>query len=243
MTVFRRPVVAILSTGDELREIDEPRDPGSTVSSNAYALAAQIREAGCEPLVLPNVRDDLTATVDALRAGLRADVLLTCGGVSVGDYDYVKTAFDAVGIDAGFWKVRIKPGKPLVFGRHGTTPVVGLPGNPMSTMVTFEALVRPGLRAMLGDSKPYRARHSVALAVDHRHSSGRLELARARLSFARGTVHATPLLLQGSGSLPSWVGVDALLLLAEDRTTYVAGEIVPAIFVRDETGSATSPFA
>ncbi len=239
VTVFRKPRVAILSTGDELRDLHDPPAPGSIVNSNAYALAAMVREAGCEPVVLPNVPDDVDATVASLRAGLVADVLLTCGGVSVGDYDFVKAAFASVGIEAGFWKVRIKPGKPLVFGRRGSTPVVGLPGNCMSAMVTFEALVRPGLRAMLGDPRPYRPRAEVTLAVDHRHATGRLELVRARLTGARS---ATPLRLQDSGSLPSWVDVDALLLLAEDRATYTAGETVPALFVRDETGSATSPF-
>ena len=243
ISVYRRPRVAILSTGDELRDIHEPAPPGAIVNSNAYALAAQVREAGCDPVVLPNVKDDMGATLAALREGLTCDVLLTCGGVSVGDYDLVKDAFAKLGIEAGFWKVRIKPGKPLVFGRRGATPVVGLPGNPMSAMVTFEALVRPGLRAMLGDPRPYRMRHAVPLAGAYRHAAGRLELVRAQVALAGGKLTATPLRLQDSGSLPSWVGVDALLALAEDRTTFEAGELVPALFVRDETGSPTSPFA
>jgi molybdopterin molybdotransferase len=243
VTVYRRPRVALLSTGDELRDIHEPAAPGTIVNSNAYALAAQVREAGCEPVVLPNVPDDMAATLAALREGLTADVLLTCGGVSVGDYDLVKDAFASLGIEAGFWKVRIKPGKPLIFGRRGATPVVGLPGNPMSAMVTFEALVRPGLRAMLGDPRPYRMQHMVTLAVDHRHAAGRLELARAQVSVVDGKLLATPLRLQDSGSLPSWVGVDGLLVLAEDRTTYAAGDLVPALLLRDDTGSARSPFA
>jgi molybdopterin molybdotransferase len=243
VTVYRRPRVAIVSTGDELRDIHDPAQPGSIVNSNAYALAAQVREAGGEPIVLPNVPDTMDATLAALRAGLTADVLLTCGGVSVGDYDLVKEAFATLTIEAGFWKVRIKPGKPLVFGRCGTTPVVGLPGNPMSAMVTFEALVRPGLRAMLGDPRPYRVCHAVPLATDHRHAAGRLELARASVALRGGKLVATPHRLQGAGSLPSWVLADALLVLAEDRTTFAAGELVPTLFLRDDTGSAVSPFA
>ena len=242
ISVFRRPRVAIISTGDELRDMHEPPAPGAIVNSNAYALAAQVSDAGGEPIILPNVPDDMNATLEALRAGLRADVMLTIGGVSVGDYDLVKGAFTELGIEAGFWKVRIKPGKPLVFGKRGTTPVVGLPGNPMSAMVTFEALVRPGIRAMLGDPKPYRVSHPLPLAVPHRHGTGRLELVRARVALADGRLEATPLRLQESGSLPSWVDVDALLLLAEDRAVYAAGDIVPALFLRDETGSAVSPF-
>jgi molybdopterin molybdotransferase len=240
--VNRKPRVAILSTGDELRDVGEPLVPGSIVNSNAYALAAMIRETGCEPVVLPNVPDDLDKTIDALREGLKHDVLLTVGGVSVGDYDFVKEAFDKVGISAGFWKVRIKPGKPLIFGMHEKIPVVGLPGNPMSAMVTFEALVRPGLRKLLGDPKPFRMRHSVSLACDHRHGTGRLELARARIANENGKLVATPRRLQDSGSLTSWVDVDALLLLAEDRATFSTGEIVSALLLRDDTGSASSPF-
>ena len=241
--VHRKPRVAILSTGDELRDIDQELVPGAIINSNAYALAAMIREAGCDPVVLPNVPDDLEKTIDALHEGLTSNVLLTIGGVSVGDYDFVKEAFSNVGIEPGFWKVRIKPGKPLIFGVHEKTPVVGLPGNPMGAMVTFEALVRPGLRKMLGDTKPFRMRHDVLLANDHRHGTGRLELARARLSMQNGRLVATPQRLQDSGSLLSWVDIDALLLLAEDRATYAAGETVPALLLRDDTGSAASPFA
>lgn len=243
VNAFRKPRVAILSTGDELRDIDQELVPGSIINSNAYALAAMIREAGCEPVVLPNVPDDLEKTIAALREGLAADVLLTIGGVSVGDYDFVKDAFDKVGVAAGFWKVRIKPGKPLIFGVYEKTPVIGLPGNPMSAMVTFEALVRPGLRKMLGDPKPFRMRHDVVLAADHRHGTGRLELARARIALQNGRLTATPQRLQDSGSLMSWVDIDALLLLAEDRATFAAGETVPALMLRDDTGSAASPFA
>jgi molybdopterin molybdotransferase len=169
--------------------------------------------------------------------------MLTCGGVSVGEHDLVKEAFALEGVEAGFWKVRIKPGKPVAFGRHGRVPVVGLPGNPMGAMVTFEVLVRPGLRKMLGAARPFRVRHDVTLAIAHRHEAGRLELVRASLQRVGARLVATPLRLQGSGSLPSWVGADALLLLAEDRTTYEAGEIVSAIFLRDDTGSASSPFS
>ena len=242
-TVYRRPRVAILSTGDELRDISDPRDPGSIVNSNAYALAAQVRLAGGDPVILPNVPDDMDATLAALEQGLTTDLLLTCGGVSVGDYDLVKAAYAKVGIVADFWKVRIKPGKPLTFGTRGRVPVVGLPGNPISAMVTFEALVRPGIRAMMGDPRPYRARHEARLAVAHRHGTGRLELARATVTLAAGRLVATPLRLQGSGSLPSMVGADALLLLDEAKATFAAGEMLPVLLLRDELGSDVSPFA
>ncbi|MEL6186589.1 MAG: gephyrin-like molybdotransferase Glp, partial [Myxococcota bacterium] len=242
LTVYRRPRVAILSTGDELRDISEPEEPGTIVNSNAYALSAQIRAAGGLPQIIPNVPDALDQTVEQVRAGLDADLLITCGGVSVGDYDLVKEAFDTNGIDASFWKVRVKPGKPLTFGRHGKTPVVGLPGNPVSAMVTFETFVRPGLRRMLGDPRPYRTAHEVVLTHPHRHSKGRPELARARVRRVGDRLEATMHRLQGSGSLPSMVGIDALVLLAAEVDHFSAGTKLQAILLRDEHGSETPPF-
>jgi molybdopterin molybdotransferase len=242
VAVHRRPRVALLGTGDELRELHDAPRPGSIINSNAYALAAQVQQAGGEPVVLPNVGDELEATVRALEAALDCDLVLTCGGVSVGAYDLVKRAFAGVGVEADFWKVNLKPGKPLTFGRRGRTPVVGLPGNPVSAMVTFEVLVRPGLRALLGDPRPYRPRHLATLAVEHRHERGRVELARATVALREGRLLATPLRWQGSGSLPSMVGVAALLVLDEAREHFEAGAVVPALLLRDETGSDASPF-
>jgi molybdopterin molybdotransferase len=145
-------------------------------------------------------------------------------------------------VTSDFWKVNIKPGKPLSFGHRGSIPVVGLPGNPVSAMVTFEALVRPGLRRQLGDPRPFRTRQHVSLAVEHRHETGRVELARATVIVKEGRVIATPLRLQGSGSLPSMVGVDAFLVLDEMREFFAAGEVLPAVLLRDETGSDVSPY-
>lgn len=240
--VRRRPLVAILSTGDELRDITDPEEPGTIVNSNAYALAAQVRQAGGIPWVVPNVPDDLDATVARVKEGLRADLLITCGGVSVGDYDLVREAFERNGIDASFWKVRIKPGKPLTFGLAGDKPVVGLPGNPVSAMVTFEVFVRPGLRKMMGDPKPYRVRHSVRLAAAHRHSPRRPELARATLERDGDVVRARMLRLQGSGSLPSMLGVDAFVMLPDGQSEFAADERLDAIFLADREGAAKPPF-
>lgn len=242
VTVFRRPEVAILSTGDELRDVSDPEEPGTIVNSNAYALAAQVRAAGGVPRVLPNVPDDLEVTVRRLQEALTADLVITCGGVSVGEYDLVKDAFDQVGIEANFWKVRVKPGKPLTFGRRGTTPVVGLPGNPISAMVTFETFVRPGLRAMLGDRHPFRPAQTVILTHDHKHSPGRPELGRATVRHTERGLEATMLRLQGSGSLPSMVGVDALVMLPMGQRTFEAGSELQAVLLRDEQGAVEAPF-
>lgn len=242
VVVYRKPLVAILSTGDELRDITDPVEPGTIVNSNAYALAAQVQEAGGIPWVLPNVADTLEATVASLQEALRADLVISCGGVSVGDYDFVKPAFEAVGIKADFWKVAVKPGKPLTFGLCNKTPVVGLPGNPISAMVTFEAFVRPGLRQMIGDPKPYRPAHNVTLTHTHRHSPGRPELARATVQRTDAGLEATMLRLQGSGSLPSMIGVDALVMLPKGTREFPEGEKLKAILLHDQQGDAQSPF-
>lgn len=242
LEVWRRPTVAIVSTGDELRDVTDPPRPGSIVNSNAYALAAQVAEAGGMPWVLPNVPDDMDAIVETLRQAARADLVLTCGGVSVGAYDLTREAFERAGIEADFWKVRIKPGKPLTFGRAGDVPVVGLPGNPVSAMVTFEAMVRPGLRAMLGDPMPHRPLKEVVTTAPHRHGTGRPELARIRVEPRDGALLATFHALQGSGSLPSMVDIDGFALLPADQATFDAGTRLPALLLRDGGRSADIPF-
>lgn len=243
LTVWRKPRVAILSTGDELRDISDPPRPGSIVNSNAYALAAQVQEAGGDPWILPIVPDILEEVVAQVRTGLSADVLITIGGVSVGDYDLVRKAFDAVGVEPQFWKVAMKPGKPLSFGVFEKRLVVGLPGNPVSAMVTFEIFVRPGLRKMLGDPEPYRAHAEVALAASHRHKTGRTELARARLERSTsGELIAHLHTRQGSGNLTSVSGANALVILPADEAEFAAGQRLRALLLGDPRGSATSPF-
>jgi molybdopterin molybdotransferase len=227
-TVHRRPRVAIVSTGDELRDIGEPARPGSIVNSNAYMIAAQVMDAGGEPWVLPPVADRLDAATAAIREGLRADVLVLIGGVSVGEYDVVRDALAAAGVTLDFWKVRMKPGKPVAFARAGAVPVLGLPGNPVSAWVTFELFVRPGLRRMLGDPSPARPRTTVRLASAIARSPGRTEFARARLD---GEVaHLFP--RQGSGTIPSIAQVDALVILPAERDRLPAGSELTAILLR-----------
>lgn len=243
LSVYRRPRVAILSTGDELRDISDPPRPGSIVNSNAYALAAQVEEAGGEPWILPIVPDILEEVIEQVRTGLSADVLITIGGVSVGDYDLVRKAFDAVGVEPQFWKVAMKPGKPLSFGVFGERLVVGLPGNPVSAMVTFEVFVRPGLRRMLGDPAPYRASAEVRLAAAHKHKTGRTELARARLERdeqGQLVAHLHP--RQGSGNLTSVSGANALVILPPDQASFAEGETLRALLLGDPRGSTRSPF-
>lgn len=243
--VHRRPRVALLSTGDELREIGEPPRAGSLVDSNAHALAAAVREAGGEPVVLPRAPDDRGLLLEAVRAGLgAADLLVTCGGVSVGEYDLLHETFRDAGVEEVFWKVRIKPGKPLRFGKSARgVPVVGLPGNPVSALLTFEVFVRPGLRRMLGDAQPFRDVIGVELAGPLSAPGARTELVRVRLEPRAG---ALPLALphrdQGSGNLTSLAGLDALVIVPEGSAPLAAGAVASALDLRGGRGRAEHPF-
>ncbi|MGI8999131.1 MAG: molybdopterin molybdotransferase MoeA [Candidatus Limnocylindria bacterium] len=148
--VQRRPRVAILSTGDELRDVGTPLDHGQIYDSNAPALAAAVAEAGGEPVILDRAPDEPDAIEAAVRSSVdTADLLIASGGVSVGDHDHVRGVIERLGA-LDFWRIAVQPGKPLAFGRIGEMPVIGLPGNPVSALVTFEVFVRPLLRAMMG---------------------------------------------------------------------------------------------
>ncbi len=241
--VHRRPRVALLSTGDELREIGEPPRAGSLIDSNAHALAAAVREAGGLPVMLPRAPDDRAELARAVAEGIAsADVFVSCGGVSVGEYDLLHEVFAELGVAEVFWRVRIKPGKPLRFGVAGRVPVVGLPGNPVSALLTFEVFVRPALRRMAGDRAPHRRVIDVELARSMRAPERRTELARVRLEHRAGAPPlAHPHRDQGSGALTSLVGLDALLLLEEGSGEHTAGARARALDLSGERGSATPP--
>jgi len=230
--VNRRPHVAILVTGDELRDLGEDLPPGAIVDSNAYALAALVAEAGGVPRILPRGGDDLDALTQSVRAGLEADLLLTTGGVSVGKYDLVRDALSRAGVEMQFWKVALKPGKPLAFGTFGSTAVLGLPGNPVSAFVTFHVFARPGIRRLLGDPTPEEVSLPVILGAPLRHRPGRRELVRARLRREGDRLVAYPHPKQGSGSLPSLAEADALVAIPSDREAVPAGELLEAMILR-----------
>ncbi len=232
--VIRRPRVGILSTGDELVPLTESPPPDRIINSNAHALAAQVREAGGIPLPHPIVPDRKTDVIDAIGQALEdADILLTSGGVSVGDFDFVKEALVANGIEPDFWKVAMKPGKPLVFG---STPrgqlVFGLPGNPISSMVSFELFVRPALRRLVGDLHPERPRANVVIDRDYRKTPGRAHFLRASLTRSRDSLHASLFAKQGSGMLTSMSGVDALVIVDAQVAEATAGDSLEAILLR-----------
>ena len=154
--VHQRPLVAIVATGDELVEIDEAPSEGKIVSSNSYALAALVRECGAVPLQIGIARDSREDLIAKFRAAMRADLIVSSGGVSVGDYDLVKEIMKEAGNRMQFWQVAMKPGRPLAFGALGDVPAIGLPGNPVSSMICFEQFIRPAILKMLGHANLFR---------------------------------------------------------------------------------------
>lgn len=238
LCVVARPRVAILSTGDELREPHEELAPGQIVSSNAYALSAQVTEAGGVPVSLGIARDEETSIRQRLERGLGCDLVLTVGGVSVGDYDLVRVVLDDLGWENTFWKVNMKPGKPLSVGWLHGVPVVGLPGNPASSMVTFELFVRPAIRRMLGYRNVFRPEMTLPLAMAYEKDDARTHVVRCRIRRAGETQGLEPLSQQGSGMLTSMVGIDALALIDGPAQLVPAGSTVPALLLSPESWPA-----
>jgi len=222
----RRPRVAILCTGDELRPPGAPLRAGEIHNSNAVTLAALARQAGALATTAEAVRDDREATEEALAQALDdADVVVLSGGVSVGPHDHVKPALAALGVTERFWGVDLQPGKPTWFGTRGAQLVFGLPGNPVSSFVTFALFARPALRALQG-AEPLPPREQAVLAVDVPRR-GRTQALRVRLDGSDGTLHATPTGPQGSHVTASLLGADALAFVPGGTGVAAAGEQVP----------------
>ena len=240
IAVHQRPRVVIVATGSELVEVDETPGAGQVVNSNAYTLAAAVRETGGEPTVLPIVRDDPGMIREALATGLRADVLLTSGGVSVGDLDFVKEELTAVGVEQLFWKVAQKPGKPLVFGRHAHGLVFGLPGNAVSALVCFYVYVRPALRRLQGHRRLHLPVVEATLGASVRKATGLTEFLRVRLEHGRDGPVATAFGSQSSGVLTA-LGGAALLVGPAERSELAAGERYPVIVLSAETLAREDP--
>jgi len=229
LRVAARPRVAILSTGDEVVETGFPLGPGQIWSSNSTALAGLVLQAGGEVLALGNVRDDPAALAAAFRDALRADVIVSTGGVSVGDYDHVKAVLADLGVTMDFWRVAMKPGKPLAYGSIGGRPVFGLPGNPVSCMVNFLQFVRPVLRTMLGDPRPFLPVVTAELDAPWKRRPGRPELVRVRLEWVDGRIRARLAGAQGSAHLGAMADAHGLALLDADQAE-LSGTIRVQVF-------------
>ncbi len=226
VSVYQRPMVAILCTGEELVDVDGDLDDGRIVSSNSYTLAAQAQDCGAIPVQLGIARDRKEEIKEKLLQGLRADVLLSSAGVSVGDYDFVKEVLNDLGMEMVFWKVAMKPGMPLAFGRIQGKPVFGLPGNPVSSMVSFEQFVRPSLLKMMGHRQIFRPVIEALLKEDIHKEPGRRHFVRASLTFRGDQYFVTATGAQGSGILRSMMKANGLIIIPEDQEVVRAGEKV-----------------
>jgi molybdopterin molybdotransferase len=224
--VHRRPRVALLATGDELRELDEP--PGDAiVDSSSWSIAAQIALAGGEPVRLPVARDDRNAIARALESGLSCDVIVTNAGASVGEHDFSKEALADVGATLAFWKIAIRPGKPFAFGTRGRQLFFALPGNPVSGMVCFEELVRPALLRLQGHAAVERPRLLARLERPIRKEKTLTYFIRARTRVEQGRLVTEPVTRQDSGLVSAMVEANSLIVLDEGLEGAEAGAEVP----------------
>ncbi len=229
--VFRRPRVAVLSTGDELVEADQDAPYGAIRDSNRPSLIAAIREAGGEPFSLGIARDDEDEQRRLVRKGLdEADVLVTSGGVSVGTRDLIKPLLEEVGT-VYFGQVALKPGKPLTFAKVGPKAAFGLPGNPVSSLVSFEVFVRPALRKMQGYARLHRPTVEATLDHEVRKTPDRTEYQRAIVVWRPEGLVARTTGSQSSSRLLSMVGANALLHIPPGEGMLAAGTRVPALLV------------
>jgi len=235
--VYRRPRVAIVATGDELVDIDQVPSGAQIVNSSAYALAGGIRAAGGEPVMLKVARDRPEEIRGRLAEALAFDVVLSTGGVSVGQFDHVKVVMDELGLRQLFHGVAQKPGRPLKFGTIGGRPIFGLPGNPVSTMVCFYLYVRPALLRMSGRRELGLARLMVRCETDIRKARDLTEFVRVTLKRREGEFYAAPTGNQSSGVLSSLSRAHALLIGPARETVLKAGSQA-TVLVLDEAAAA-----
>jgi molybdenum cofactor synthesis domain-containing protein len=225
--VGRRPRVSVMSTGSELVDVSSKPSGAQIRNSNSYTIAAYAERAGAAVDLLGTVEDTPEATRDALlRAADNRDIVITSGGVSMGDYDLVKAALNEIGAEIYFDKVKIRPGKPIVFGRRGGTYFFGLPGNPVSTSVTFNVFVRPAIRKAQGDLSPAPATASARLSRPVKDASSRRSYLPARLFIEEGRALVEPLRWGGSSDLVAFVEANALIIVPEEVHEFAEGELV-----------------
>ncbi|MCI0706987.1 MAG: molybdopterin molybdotransferase MoeA [Ignavibacteriae bacterium] len=228
--VYRTPSVAFLTTGNELVEIDSIPASGQIRNSNAYSLWGLIQEAGAEPVDIGTAKDDKHELSQKLREGLKQDVLITSGGVSVGAYDYVLKTLEELGVKQKFWKVNIKPGMPFFYGvyhdANRVVPVFGLPGNPVSTMVTFLQFVRPALQKMMGREDFEVVRLKAKIEHDIHKKATKRHFLRGIVRNEAGGLIVTTTGTQSSGALTSMAKANCFIVVPEDVTELKAGDEV-----------------
>lgn len=239
--VFRRPVVAILATGDELVDLGRPLAPGQIANSNAYALAAAVEEAGALPRLHGIVEDSLDATRAAFTDACSADAVVSTGGVSMGSFDVVREALREIGVAEHFWKVAQKPGKPLSFGMYGRIPFFGLPGNPVSSLVCFYVYVRPALRIMAGHPAPHLSVVRATLVEAVRTAANLTEFIRVAFEEDGSGIRVRPTGTQSSGVLRSMSLCDGLAMVPPGSGSLAAGTVVDVLRL-DGPSVAAAPF-
>ena len=226
VSVYQRPIVAVISTGDELIDVDENLTGGKIVSSNTYSLSSLVRYVGATPLILGIAKDRSEELLDRFKVAVRADMIISSGGVSVGDYDLVKDILKELGAEMKFWKVAMRPGQPLAFGVIEGKPTFGLPGNPVSCMVSFEQFVRPSILKASGYRQIFRPLIEARLKESINKKVGKKYFIRCIVSMEEGKYVVTTTGEQGSGILMSMVRANGLIVLPEEKTTFEAGEMV-----------------
>jgi len=232
--VHRRARVAILSTGDELVELGEPLAPGKIINSNILSLAAAVMEIGAEPLLLGIARDNRESHIEKMTEGLKADAFITSAGVSAGDRDLVRDLLAELGVKQLFWKVDMKPGGPTAVAMFEGRPVFSLPGNPVSTMVTFEAFARPALLKMMGNRRLFRPIVTATLMNDLHKKPGKMNLIRVALLGEEGKFCAYSSGIQQTAMLKTMLRADALAIFPEDLETLEKGTTVQCHLLREE---------
>ncbi|MBI2987063.1 MAG: molybdopterin molybdotransferase MoeA [Deltaproteobacteria bacterium] len=229
--VYRRPTVGVISTGDELLEVGDRPRAGKIVNSNSYTLAAAIRETGAISVALGIVRDKRKSLASVFKRALRYDAVITSGGISMGDYDLVKEALGDVGVEMQFWHVAQRPGHPMAFGRIGRKPVFGLPGNPVSSAVSFLLYARPALLKLMGHRNLFLPVIQATLEHEIKKSRGVKEFIRCRLRFEEGRSFASSTGAQGAGMLRSLSLAQGLIVAGEEQTFLEEGSQVPVILL------------
>lgn len=226
VSVYQQPTVAVISTGDELIDVDEDLTEGKIVSSNTYSLSSLVRYSGATPLILGIAKDRSDDLLDRFKVAVRADMIVSSGGVSVGDYDLVKDILNELGAEMKFWKVAMRPGQPLAFGVIEGKPTFGLPGNPVSCMVSFEQFVRPSILKASGYRQIYRPLVEARLTEPIQKKKGKKYFIRCIVRMENEQYVVSTTGEQGSGILMSMVRANGLIVLPEDKTTFETGQMV-----------------
>ena len=227
--VYRKPRVAILSTGDEVIELDQAPEPFQIRNSNAYSLATQVRRLGGDPVILPIAPDDPDRTRELVEQGIESDLLLLSGGVSMGKYDYVEQVLADLGAEFFFTQVKIQPGKPLVFGQVGSVPVFGLPGNPISTMVTFEIFASIAVHRLAGRPDSPLPFFKARLRSNFKHKPVLTRFLPARIEGEHGETTVDPVKWQGSGDLVGLARSNCFLVATPEQDSWAAGEWIDVL--------------